>query len=85
MRACACARVRAFVCPSKWACAYAHAHAHIALRIQHPTRTRHIVLSFVASLVLSYFSTLSHKGHDFLEKKTTEYKMCVLIFYKLLS
>jgi hypothetical protein len=31
------------------------------------------------SLVLPYFSTLSHKLHDFLKKKF-EHKMCVLIF-----
>jgi hypothetical protein len=27
-----------------------------------------------------YFSTLSHKRHDFREKKIVEHKMCVLIF-----
>jgi hypothetical protein len=32
-------------------------------------------------LALSYFSTLSHKRHDFREK-VLEHKMCVLIFSK---
>ena len=37
------------------------------------------VLSSVASPVLLYFSTLSHKGYNF-RKRGAENKMCVLIF-----
>ena len=40
--------------------------------------TRRIILTYVTSLAVSYFSTLSHKRHDF-RKKVTEYKMCILI------
>jgi hypothetical protein len=47
--------------------------------IQHATRMINIVLPFAASLAPPYFSTLSHKRHDF-RKKVTEHKMCVLIF-----
>ena len=37
------------------------------------------ILSPVAWPSLNYFSTLSHKRHDFLKRKVTEHKMCVLI------
>ena len=41
---------------------------------------RRIILPSVACLALSYFSTLSHKRHDFREKKNvTEHKLCILI------
>jgi hypothetical protein len=39
-----------------------------------------IILSSVACLALPYFFTLTHKRQDFLQKKVTEHKMCVLIF-----
>jgi hypothetical protein len=52
------------------ACGYPHtwaracAYVHVALLIQHATRMRHIVTSFVAPLAPPYFSTLSHKWCD---------------------
>jgi len=39
------------------------------------------MLSSVATPAVQYFSTLSHKRHDFREKKkVTEHELCVLIF-----
>jgi hypothetical protein len=40
----------------------------VALVIKHAKRMRHI-LSFVGSLAVQHFSTLSPKGYDFLGKK----------------
>jgi hypothetical protein len=48
---------------------------------QYATRMRRITLSPAACLALPYFSTLSHKRHDF-RMKCVENKMRVFIFYK---
>ena len=53
---------------------------HVTLLIQHATRLRHIVTSFVAPLSPPYFSTLSHKRCDF-RKNVTEHKMCFDFLY----
>jgi hypothetical protein len=68
---CACLRASGY--PSAWACACAYVHT--ALLIQHATRMRHIVTSFVVPRSLPYFSTLSHKRYDFWEI-LIEHKTC---------
>ena len=59
------------VCPGAWC-------VHVALLMQHDTRMRHIVTSFVTPLAAPNFSTLSHKRHNFL--KILLNLRCVLIF-----
>jgi hypothetical protein len=51
----------------------------VALVVQNAMHMCHVILSSVASLALPYFSTLTHKWHDF-QKNITEHTMCVLIF-----
>ena len=51
----------------------------VALVIQHAKRMRRSVFSSVASLAPVYFSTLSHKRHDFRER-VIGLKTHVLIF-----
>jgi len=56
----------------------------VASVLQPAKRMRSIILSNVAGLVLSYFSTLYYTKHDFRKKKyITEHKMCLLIFSKI--
>jgi hypothetical protein len=51
----------------------------VTLGIQHTKRMHGIVLSFVTCQAVQYFSTLSHKRHDFREKLSLNIKR-VLIF-----
>ena len=66
---CARALSRACVGPGAWAWACACACLQILLLIQHATRMRHIVMSFVDPLATQYFLTLSYKRHYFGEKR----------------
>jgi hypothetical protein len=50
----------------------------VALVIQHAKCMLGVILSSVAHLALSYFSTLSGKRND-LQKKVIEHEICVLI------
>ena len=47
--------------------------------VQHAKYMRLIILSSIECLGLSYFSKLSHEGHNF-RKKNAEHKMSVFLF-----
>jgi len=55
-----------------------------ALFTQHAVCLRRVILSSVAGPAVPYFSTLSHKRHDFRKKSYTNIN-CVLIFSTNLS
>ena len=50
----------------------------VALGVEHEMRMRHNFI-FVLPRSTIFFSTFSHKRHDF-RKKSTEHKMCLSIF-----
>jgi hypothetical protein len=52
----------------------------VALDIQHLKGMCHIILSYVVCLAVPYFSTLSHKYHDF-QKKVIEHEIYVLSYF----
>ena len=69
------------VCACVSAGAQAVGRVHVALFIQHATRMRHTVTSYVAPQAPPHFSTLSHKQNDLRKKKVIEHKMCFDVLY----
>ena len=54
---------------------------YFCLIIRSKKRMRRILFPSAACLALPYFSTLSHKGHDFREKNFTEHKISFYFLY----
>jgi hypothetical protein len=79
---CVQARACAFECPGAWERAFAR--ARVALVIHHSMLMRHILLSFVVSLAPPYYSTLSHKRHDFWKRVTGHKNVCFDILYNFI-
>jgi hypothetical protein len=71
-------------------CVYIYIYLHTAARAcacprvallnQHEKRMHQIVVSIVPTLAGLYFSTLSYKRHDFLER-AMDHKMCFDFLY----
>jgi hypothetical protein len=72
------ARSRYYGCSGK-ATKYYIIWVSVALGFLHAMRMRRIMLSSTVCLALQYFSTLSHKRHDFREKKLLNTK-CVFLY-----
>jgi hypothetical protein len=75
-----CAYLRARACVHMDTRARGCVHVHTALLIQHSTRIRHIVTSFVAPMAPPYILTLSHKRCDFRKKKKFSNIKCLFLF-----
>jgi len=55
----------------------------VAFGVQHAIRMRRIILPSVVCPAVQYFSTLSHKRHDFRGKKVIGRKMCFALLYSV--
>ena len=53
----------------------------VAVVIQHAKSMGRIILSFVVSMALSHFSTLTHKGHDIRKRVFEQKNMCFDLLY----